>query len=105
MRFVVLLVVAIWIEMSQGQQMIKQCKCSDIAPCQLTAVQSVLPCADQCQKYITSIGGNYDQISNCFKQKQSIINDAMKCAQDAFPNACAQGEPKWYQNDSEKVFN
>ncbi|VDM94813.1 unnamed protein product, partial [Onchocerca ochengi] len=87
MRFVVLFLIAIWLEMSQEQQTIQQCKCSDIAPCQEAAVKSILPCADQCQKFITSIGGNYDQISECFKKKQSLIQAAMKCAHDSFPDA------------------
>uniref|UniRef100_A0A1I8ETR4 Uncharacterized protein n=1 Tax=Wuchereria bancrofti TaxID=6293 RepID=A0A1I8ETR4_WUCBA len=46
------------------------------------------------KKFVSSMGGNYQQIRSCFQQKQPIIDKAMKCSQDSFPEACARGQPK-----------
>uniref|UniRef100_A0AAF5PRY5 Uncharacterized protein n=1 Tax=Wuchereria bancrofti TaxID=6293 RepID=A0AAF5PRY5_WUCBA len=93
-RLIVPLIIAILFETIYGQQTIRQCTCNEIEPCKKIAVESVLPCADQCQKFVSSMGGNYQQIRSCFQQKQPIIDKAMKCSQDSFPEACARGQPK-----------
>ncbi|KAL4002458.1 hypothetical protein ACH3XW_3545 [Acanthocheilonema viteae] len=76
--------------MSHAQQLIQQCTCDELEPCKTVTIQTVMPCADQCQRFISSIGGNYEQIRNCFQQKSQIIDNTIKCAEDSFPNACAR---------------
>ncbi|EFO24285.1 hypothetical protein LOAG_04202 [Loa loa] len=77
-----------------GEQMVRQCKCDEVAPCIKAAEEAFVPCADNCQKFITTIGGNYQQIRNCFMKKKPIIDKAMKCSRDSFPDACTRGTPK-----------
>uniref|UniRef100_A0A0R3S5X4 CPG4 domain-containing protein n=1 Tax=Elaeophora elaphi TaxID=1147741 RepID=A0A0R3S5X4_9BILA len=91
---VALLITAMFAEISHTQQMVPQCTCAEVEPCTKIAADTVLPCADQCQKFLASMGGNYQQIRSCFTQKQPIISSAMRCAQDSFPNACAREAPK-----------
>ncbi|VDK76122.1 unnamed protein product [Litomosoides sigmodontis] len=89
-HFVTLLITAKLVEVNAEQQLIRQCTCDEVAPCESVAIQTILPCADQCQKFISSIGGNYQQIRSCFQQKQPVINNVIKCSENSFPNACAR---------------
>ncbi|VIO90327.1 24 kDa secreted protein, putative [Brugia malayi] len=93
-RLIVSLIIVILFEKNYGQQTVRQCTCNEIEPCKKLAVESVLPCSDQCQKFVSSMGGNYQQIRSCFQQKQPIIDKAMQCSQDAFPEACSRTQPK-----------
>ncbi|CAG9531361.1 unnamed protein product [Cercopithifilaria johnstoni] len=77
--------------MNSAQKMIRQCMCDEVEPCKTIAVKSILPCADKCQKYISSISRNYQQIRSCFQQKQQVINGTIMCSQNSFPNSCVHG--------------
>uniref|UniRef100_A0A915PWZ8 Bifunctional inhibitor/plant lipid transfer protein/seed storage helical domain-containing protein n=1 Tax=Setaria digitata TaxID=48799 RepID=A0A915PWZ8_9BILA len=83
-----------WIGISHQQETMRQCTCSEIDPCQRAGAQAISPCADQCEKFASAIGGSFQQIRACFRQRQPIIDRTLKCVQDSFSNACARGPPK-----------
>lgn len=49
MHLITLLITAKLVELSTEQQLIRQCTCDEVAPCESVAIQAILPCADQCQ--------------------------------------------------------
>lgn len=81
-------------------QMVKQCLCSEIEPCKQSYMNALMPCLDSCQHHLASLGGNYQQLRQCFTQKQGLLQAAISCTQGQHANACArapgQQVPKRY---------
>uniref|UniRef100_A0AC34G3V9 Uncharacterized protein n=1 Tax=Panagrolaimus sp. ES5 TaxID=591445 RepID=A0AC34G3V9_9BILA len=70
-------------------QMIPQCLCTQVAPCKKEYEESVIPCADQCQKYASAVGADYTKLRQCLVQQQPQIQSTMKCVEEKYANSCA----------------
>jgi len=70
--------------------MVKQCQCKDIEPCKERYMDAVEPCLDSCRHHIISLGGNYEQVKQCFTPKESLLKAAMKCTENQHANACSK---------------
>jgi hypothetical protein len=73
-----------------SSQMIPQCLCTQVAPCKKEYEESVIPCADQCQKYASAVGADYTKLRQCLVQQQPQIQATMKCVEDKYANSCAK---------------
>uniref|UniRef100_A0A7E4V3N0 Chondroitin proteoglycan 4 domain-containing protein n=1 Tax=Panagrellus redivivus TaxID=6233 RepID=A0A7E4V3N0_PANRE len=72
-------------------QMIRQCSCAEVGPCKNQYANSVIPCADQCQKHAASVGANYPQLRACLVSHEAQFRAAMTCMEQKHSQSCSNG--------------
>ncbi|KAI1724000.1 hypothetical protein Ddc_05198 [Ditylenchus destructor] len=73
-------------------QMIKQCMCSEMNQCQNMYMESLIPCFDECEKDVTAMGANMDQLKQCINTLRPKFQMLFGCIEDQQMNACAKDQ-------------
>uniref|UniRef100_A0AC35TPR8 Uncharacterized protein n=1 Tax=Rhabditophanes sp. KR3021 TaxID=114890 RepID=A0AC35TPR8_9BILA len=75
---------------STTAQKIKQCMCSDIAPCKQKFSESVNVCIDQCKSHASKLGADYGVLRQCFASKEHMIKATIQCEDAKLAGSCAR---------------
>ncbi|EYC29747.1 hypothetical protein Y032_0006g3158 [Ancylostoma ceylanicum] len=78
--------------MAHGQ-ILRQCRCAEIEHCTSVSSQTVLECADQCQRYAGKSGASYPALRRCYEEMSGPLNSIIQCVKGQLSNSCAR-----YQN-------
>ncbi|GMR34960.1 hypothetical protein PMAYCL1PPCAC_05155, partial [Pristionchus mayeri] len=73
---------------------VRQCLCSEVKSCSMSAAGSVTQCADRCQSHVTAMGASYPAVRQCIQAHQGQIRAAADCVEATFANACANAPGK-----------
>uniref|UniRef100_A0A914HHY3 Uncharacterized protein n=1 Tax=Globodera rostochiensis TaxID=31243 RepID=A0A914HHY3_GLORO len=89
----IVLLVAIILVVGQravDAQTVKQCLCSDIAPCTNKYMNTWKTCMNQCKSHLSAVSGDVNKLAGCLDSNQAILQSSIRCTQAQGDESCAK---------------